>query len=356
MISFFALCLDDAVRPLLASANAGPPPDPVEGKDMGVNELTSLSRLGLGVLRPGRVVSSGRLVVLPDSAHRDAVDQSALAFAAGFNATRRGWVQDRGHLPGRVSPDLLGFAVEGAAMSAAMFDLLNPAGYGLRRRGPRLTRLAELHGDQHPYTLHCGAGWAYATLRRRPGPLSGFDPLLRWLVYDGAGFCRAFSAGPRRVTRLQPPGRWSATERAHFDQGVGRALWFLGTPAGLPDRVGGFEPARRHNLWSGIGLAAVYAGGTDIAQLIWLAERAGSFRLDLAVGVTSALQAREHGRVSSDQTRGAATALTGLPTAQLLAAHDRALAECRPLTDPYPYAGWQQRTRELLDTDAAVAV
>src|SRR5207245_1132167 len=83
-----------------------------------------------------------------------------------------------------------------------------------------------------------------------------------------------------------PPGgpQWYA-DRV-IDQGIGRAMWFVGGAdadlvATLIDR---FPESRRGDLYGGAGLAATYAGGAEEAELRLLADRAGSHRFQVAQG------------------------------------------------------------------------
>lgn len=187
-----------------------------------------------------------------------------------------------------------GFAFEGAAMGFALLDGFLP---GSRRtadflRGP---------GDAHVYMAYVGIGWAMARLPRPLWPdTRGLDPLLRWLVHDGYGFHQAYFHTDRYVHRqirdaraARRTGDGAYALRA-ADQGIGRALWFVGGTdvdqvARLVDRF----PASRHSdLYAGIGLAATYAGGADEAELHRLREHAGRHRGFLAQGSAFAAEAR----------------------------------------------------------------
>ena len=126
---------------------------------------------------------------------RAALEAAASAFVAGFNA-------ELAMPPGvaAVLEDLpehrRGFGAEGAGMAAGLLDLLNPV------RGRRLATLRAAHDARYAYLIYVGVGWAMAKLRRRRlGSLLRDAPLLRWLAYDGMGFCQAFFAGPRQLQR-----------------------------------------------------------------------------------------------------------------------------------------------------------
>lgn len=80
----------------------------------------------------------------------------------------------------KVSPELSGFAYEGAAMALALLDSLDPFG------GRRFENFLQREGDAHAYMMHVGAGWIVGRLPwLRIAPLrfaAKFNPLLRWLV------------------------------------------------------------------------------------------------------------------------------------------------------------------------------
>jgi len=189
-----------------------------------------------------------------------------------------------------------GFAYEGAGMGAAVLDGLPGTGRG------HVRRLAEGPGAAHVYLVYVGVGWALARLPRFRWPsVEGYDPLLRGLVLDGYGFHQAYFATQRYVheqyREREFPWPGDAT-RAHshhiIDQGIGRALWFVGgsdvdVVTGLVER---FPQDRRSDLYAGIGLAATYAGGVTADELTRLRARAGEFGPELAQGAAFAAEAR----------------------------------------------------------------
>jgi hypothetical protein len=218
---------------------------------------------------------------------RVTLEAAARAFLTGFN-------NELGTAPA-IAPDLAvpehhhGFAAEGVAMAAALLDLMNPAG------GRRLDAVHRAHDDRHAYLLHVGAGWALAKLRRRaPAWLGAHAPLLRWLAYDGTGFCQGFFANERALRRWSAhPGRCSAIcEIRH--QGYGRSLWFrdCADPAGVAAHIAALPPHHHGDAWSGAGLAATYAGGASPDDLERLREHAGRHGAALAQGAAFAAEAR----------------------------------------------------------------
>jgi hypothetical protein len=211
---------------------------------------------------------------------RAALEGAAGAFLLGFNAELA--------MPASQAPELThlpehrrGFAAEGAAMAAALLDMMNPAG------GRRLAAVRQRHAARYTYLLHVGSGWAMAKLHRsRLGRLGADEPLLRWLAYDGMGFCQAFFASERQL-RGWYAHRDSCPPTCDIRyQGLGRSLWFreCGTPAALAARIQRL-PRRHHaDAWSGVALAATYAGGVPEAGYAELRELAGGHGAAIAQG------------------------------------------------------------------------
>ena len=179
-----------------------------------------------------------------------------------------------------------GFAYEGAAMALGILDLLTPGG------GGRIEALLQGAGSSHVYMIHVGAGWAFARLHRRPwGRLGGLDPLLRWLAVDGYGFHEGFFKQEPSVRGQRRPRRIAGYATRVFDQGLGRSLWFVegGDCERIAATVSGFAASRQGDLWSGVGLAATYAGGVRNSDLHQLAEVCGAFLPALAQGAGDAI-------------------------------------------------------------------
>jgi enediyne biosynthesis protein E3 len=208
-----------------------------------------------------------------------------------------------------------GFAYEGAGMGAAVLDGL-PFG-----RSDNVRSLLEGSGDRHIYMIYVGIGWAMARLPRLRWPsAASFDPLLRGLVLDGYGFHQAYFHTDRYVHQQyrQLPFAWpdDATARhSHHtvDQGIGRALWFVGgtdveTVTTLIER---FPAGRKADLYAGTGLAATYAGGVDASELALLRERAGPFGPQLAQASAFAAEARLRAGNATEHTAVATGVLCG---------------------------------------------
>jgi hypothetical protein len=276
----------------------------------------------------------------PDVKSRlDAVVES---FAAGYNHAIAPWTgTNLADLP----IELRGFAVEGAAMSCALADMITFSG------GRRLRELAHDYGDRYTHLIHVGMGWAFARLHRRPWRGMGFgEPVLRWLAWDGWGFHEAFF-GARDVLQRQSVERAARGEvRPIRDQGAGRALWFYAgaDPGRIATIIGSFPEQRRSDLWAGIGLAASYTGAQPADAVAELARAAGGYRDHLGQGAAFAAKAHV---LSGEVPKAAAEAievLAGAEPAVAAAWTESSLREAfgEGADTVATYQRWRARTRD----------
>jgi hypothetical protein len=236
-------------------------------------------------LRPEQLDSPRRAFSDAEPGVQSRLDAVVESFAAGYNYA----IAPRaGSNPADVPLELRGFAVEGAAMSSALADIITFSG------GRRLRELARDHGDRYTHLIHVGTGWAFARLRRRPWRGVRFgEPVLRWLTWDGWGFHQAFF-GARDVFErqwIEPAARGDV--RPIRDQGAGRALWFYAgaDPARIAAIISDFPGPRRPDLWAGIGLAAGYTGAQPAEVVEKLARAADGYRDQLGQGAAFAAKA-----------------------------------------------------------------
>jgi enediyne biosynthesis protein E3 len=241
-----------------------------------------------------------------------------------------------------------GFAYEGAAMGFTILDAMPFA----RRR--RFAEFVAGRGSDHIYMAYVGIGWAMARLPRFLWAKSSrLDPLLRWLVLDGYGFHQAYFRTRRYVhERFQEPVfRWPPDGPSWYanrviDQGIGRAMWFVGGAdadlvSTLIDR---FPEDRRADLYSGAGLAATYAGGADEDELRSLQKRAGAHRFQLAQGSAFAAAARVRAQLVVAHTEVATQVFCGMSPAAAAELTDSVLAALPPDGELPAYEIWRQRT------------
>lgn len=255
-----------------------------------------------------------------------------------------------------VSPELRGFAYEGAAMAYAVRDAMAGG------RGTRTKELLEGPGLPHIFLTYIGIGFAMARLPRvlwrgiMPD-LEGvpFFPTMSWLAVDGYGFDRAYFHTRKVVDEQRPfrPYPWAG--RADYfhraaDQGVGRALWFI--HGAHPDRVAAavtaFAPERQADLWSGVGLAATFAGGCSADGLADVTALAGQYADEVALGAVFAGTARAAAGHVPEHSELGVEVLTGgsVEDAVRLAATVAVEPGDAGPGDPPAYELWRERIRE----------
>lgn len=240
-----------------------------------------------------------------------------------------------------------GFSYEGCAMALGVRDALRPMRQHWIRdflAGP---------GDGHIYMAHIGVGWAMARVpRARWRVIARPDSLLGWLALDGYGFHQAYFRTKEYVdNQVQadiPLFRPAQYAQRVIDQGIGRALWFVNgsDPSRVATTISGFAPSRRSDLWSGAGLASVYAGGIDAGALDEFGQLAGRYLPDVAQAACFAAKARLRADLVIPHTELAVKTYCKLTVEEAAAVTDRAL-EGLPVGGPVPaFEVWRQRIRK----------
>lgn len=250
-----------------------------------------------------------------------------------------------------VSSELRGFAYEGATMACTVLDSMD---------GRTRTRdLLRGPGLPHLFLAYIGIGFAMARLprplwRRVVPDLDGvrYHPAITWLAVDGYGFDRAYFHTERWVGRQQPPRPypWQGTPsyfgRA-FDQGLGRALWFIhgADVKAVAAAVRGFAGHRGPDLWSGVGLAATFAGGAGPDDLAWLRTEAGDLWPELALGAALAIKAKAAADCVGEDAEEAAGALSDLTADAAVTLVDTASVPTGESDSVPEYERWRRRIR-----------
>lgn len=235
-----------------------------------------------------------------------------------------------------------GFAFEGAAMGLALLDLMTPW------KRDRWQEFVQNGAEAHRFMVHVGAGWALARLQpwfKKHPSLS--DPLLRWLTIDGYAFHEGYFHWPRFVQQRALPNRLSGYALRVFDQGLGRSIWFVdgADVERIPQTIAAFQPSRRADLWSGVGLACAYAGGLERDAVESLRAAAHGYTDALAQGAAFAAKARQKARNPAAHTEVACEVLCGLSLASAARVTDDAVRNL-PLEGELPaYEIWRSRTQ-----------
>lgn len=274
-------------------------------------------------------------------AQRAVLETHARNFLTGFNLAVAHWLEPHAALSG-LAEEERGFAYEGAGMFAGLLDLCTLG------RARALDRLLAGPGDGYTHLIHVGAGWMFTAARVSALPRLPRTPLLRWLALDGAGFGEAYFGGVRAVLRQAgrtPDSVWEARLA-----GAGRALWFIesAAPAGVAAVIGRTPVAARPHLWSGVGLAAAYAGAVDDNGRAELAERAGEHRVHFGQGVVFAAGARVRAGIVPRHTEDACAQLLGVSAGEAARWTDETSADLMASTGISAYLEWKARLRELL--------
>ncbi|GBQ03509.1 DUF1702 domain-containing protein [Streptomyces spongiicola] len=274
----------------------------------------------------------------------------AYAVEAASPAEAEGLLED-------VPTDMRGFAYEGAGMGAAVYD-------SLPGHGGRLAGLLTGEGRHHDYMIYVGIGWAMARLPKPLWPdIRTTDPLLRWLALDGYGFHQAYfrTGAYVRTPGTQHPFRWNGGHNHYtpnaIDQGIGRALWFVGgtDPEVVTDLIRAYPERRRGDLYAGAGLACAYAGGASEDELAHFAQSAGRHRWSLAQGAAFATEARVKAGTVIDHTHLAARVVCGTTA-------ERASRVCRDTRPQAPgggaapaYETWRRDIAAELASDSLIS-
>ncbi|TDV41029.1 DUF1702 family protein [Actinophytocola oryzae] len=251
-----------------------------------------------------------------------------------------------------------GFAYEGAAMAFTVRDAMAGG------KGTRTRELLLGPGAPHLLLTYIGIGFAMARL---PRPLwrtimpdltgSPYYPTMTWLAVDGYGFDLAYFHTRRYVDeqKVPAPYPWEGSPEYFpraVDQGIGRALWFMNgaVPADVAAAVERFPQERHADLWSGVGLAATFAGGASAEGLAELRAASGEHWSQLGLGVVFAIKGREFAGHVPEHSALGCEVLAGLSVAEAVAIADRTEAEpAGPVAQSLPlYELWRNRIRAQL--------
>lgn len=276
---------------------------------------------------------------------REHLERSGNAFVQGYNAAlRHATVGDLGRTLDALPHDLHGFAYEGASMALGIFDVLTPW------KHTRWTSLLE-HAPQHVFLCFVGIGWSLARLRMRKIPrfVRHTNPLLAPLAADGFGFHEAFFK-PDRIVRAAALSPLAGLDAHGFDQGVGRALWFVdgGNPERIAATIAAFAQQRQSDLWSGAGLALAYAGGVDERKAAELLERSGQYRPNVAQGIAFSAKARELAGNITAATELACSLAWSRNAREIAALVDHALIKTEGTPANVRYETWRHTVSGLL--------
>src|SRR4030095_11644457 len=118
--------------------------------------------------------------------------------------------------------------------------------------------------------------------------------------------------------RQAAPASPSPQNRALFDAGVGRVMWWVfgADPAAMVSAISRFDSDRRPEMWTGTGTALAYAGGGPPAASAALLDLAGAIRFDLLSGIPLAAHMWDKGGNPADWTEDVCLDLLALSVAE----------------------------------------
>ncbi len=245
-------------------------------------------------LSPLLKVSSNQVMI--EKRKFDCIEQSLRShlevvgtnFLLGYHSAIKGIPPQESNQINQLEPRYIGFAYEGAAMGFMISDLLSP-----RKRFQSFID----QSPEHIYMLYVGAGWAFGKIPfvSIENRINEFDPLLKWLMIDGYGFHQAYFKTKLYIHHKKFPRELKkiASQKA-FYQGIGRAHWFVfgGQPEKIANSILRYSSDFHSDLWAGVGLAAMYAGGVSESVLHKIQQTAIDHQAYLAQGSAFACKAR----------------------------------------------------------------
>jgi enediyne biosynthesis protein E3 len=249
-----------------------------------------------------------------------------------------------------------GFAFEGAAMGVCLVD-----GTFLSRR-KRFAEFLDKGGRSYAYLIYVGAGWAFGRQHIAPKYfLNRLDSLLGWLAVDGYGFYLGLFESDY-TSEQELLSRCAGYAGRALRQGYGRALWFLarGSVPTIAQAIERLPENWRADLWSGIGLACVYAGELAADELVRLRRLAGDASPAVAVGAAFAAKARKLGgglccdpadkeaQLNVDYYNLACQILCDVNAHTAASITDDALDDLPPDGEEPAYEIWRQRVQKAI--------
>ena len=224
----------------------------------------------------------------------------------------------------------------------------------------RFTTMLAGGGARHRYMMHVGFGWAVARLPWKrlnlAAVLRQHDPLLGSLIIDGYGFHEGYFHWRSTIGRAEVPRHLDARFARVFDQGLGRSLWFFtgADPARTAHWVGRFPQCRHSDLWSGVGLAATYAGTAAEGELACLRAAAGAHAAHLGQGAAFAATARNVAGNVVPYTDMAVRVLCDQSQSEVAVLTHAALASSGVQSAEDQYEAWRTEIRRRLCLPVAI--
>lgn len=234
-----------------------------------------------------------------------------------------------------------GVLLEGTAMGLALLDQITP----WNRK--RWATFVASTGAKHIFASYAALGMALAYLKQPAlEHATRLELPWRWLVIDGYGFHHGFTKSRQKQAKITAPKELvgSYAEKA-FYQGLGRSLWFVhkGNITQIVKTIAAYSRQYHSDLWSGLGIACAYIGGSEAKTLRKLGTTAGSFKSALCQGVTFAAMIRNHAGNPATHTELACQTLCRMGAAQAAAIAESTLADLKIESHETIYELWRQK-------------
>lgn len=158
----------------------------------------------------------------------------------------------------------------------------------------------------HATQVHIGLGWALAqtasaaavephspstyAIPNLTSALSQVDTAYVVKVLDGLGYWHGLFQRRQTIRTQQVPVFITEAHQSGFDQGVGRAMWYIvkGDVTKVARIIAHFAEERRPDLWQGIGVACIYVGGCPQNMIAEIKQAASPYHNQVENGMRSA--------------------------------------------------------------------
>lgn len=204
---------------------------------------------------------------------------------------------------------------------------------------------------QYSFLLYMGIGEAMAQLKISPAA-SNCLTNNSWSdqIWEGYGFFNGYFRWFDTLVHQKYPEGLAPELRPAYDQGLGRAIYFLtsGKPYEIRDYISTFAPERQKEMWAGLGQPAAYAGGCDEKALRKLLELSGESRIELQQGVLLGVSGRLQQNCIPDFTDTLCQLVCGTTTSSGNVLINQDINRLVDNRGKYKLLDWQNKVRSSL--------
>jgi hypothetical protein len=206
----------------------------------------------------------------------------------------------------------------------------------------RLTQDAEPYGVAIA-GLGIGAAFSHMRLQLPMAPQI-VEQYWGWMAMDAYGFNEGYYRWSNLLFHKKEPEGVSGLGMRAFDQGLGRALYFVtgADPQAIHELIERFPPARRRELWAGLGLMVAYWGALDEKGIRKLLNTSKNLRPHFQQGVALAALLRAGTADVPDHTEGACSIVCQAASSEVASLANSCLLQMNgePMSGR-SYHGWQ---------------